>query len=296
MLVEALDDGWLWAACRPGEALQVTAFCDPVHVHSRWPGEPQRALNAMLASSEHLNRLGDAKTFDGVCNAGSYVCADWLQDGYWKIGDSALGLDPLSSSGVEKSMRFALQAALAVNTILSRAGDLDVAEEFLTGKLNGTCARHLSWTSKNYANSWCYSEGRFWQTRGVARQAGEIGASDRGHVNQWGISATFVGVPCMAAGVTIKRMPCALDDRIETRGAVVHPSLEDPVVFVDGVELAPLLRVGLGASSYPELIERWSRVLARDRAVRVCAWALQKGILTSEGAAMSLEAKERLQA
>lgn len=283
MLVEALDDGWVWAARKPGGALHVTAFGDPALLHVRWPGEPQRALSAMLASSVHLGQLGDAQSFEGVCDAGSYVCDDWLQDGHWKIGDSALGLDPLSSSGVEKSMRFALQAALAVNTILRRAGDLEIAKEFLAGKLNDACARHLSWKSEHYASAWCWPKGSFWWTRGSSPSAVGGTLIERLSFNHGEISTTLLGVPRIAAGVVIKTVPCALDDHIETRGAVVHPSLEDPIVFVDGVELAPLLRAGLGASSYPELIERWSRALARDRAVRICAWALQKGILTSEG-------------
>ncbi|WP_423193161.1 FAD-dependent monooxygenase [Cupriavidus sp. H18C2] len=70
MLVEALDDGWVWAARQPGQALHVTAFGDPGQVHLRWPGDPQRALSAMLASSAYLGQLGDAGVFEGGLRCG----------------------------------------------------------------------------------------------------------------------------------------------------------------------------------------------------------------------------------
>ena len=296
MLVEALEDGWVWAAREPGGALHVTAFGDPAHVHLRWPSEPQRALSEMLASSAYLTQLGDAGTFEGVCDAGSYVCEDWFRDGRWKIGDAALGLDPLSSSGVEKSMRFALQAALAVNTVLKSDGDPVVAREFLNGKLNDACARHLAWTREHYASAWCWPNGPFWETRGSTQPPTDGSSKMLAQVEQRPMALALLGVPCIAADVVFKDAPCALEDHIETKPAVFHPNLAESVAFIDGVELVPLLRAAHDVASYPELIERWAGVVPRDRAIRICAWALRNGILTSGGEAVGSRMAERLPA
>lgn len=282
MLVEALADCWIWATRRPCGVLNVTAFSDPGHVHVNWPGEPKRALRAMLASSAHLPAIEYARSFVGVCDAGSYLCEDWFQDGHWKIGDAALCLDPLSSSGVEKSMRFALQTALGVNTVLTSNGDSNVAREFLARKLNDACTSHLAWTKEHYSSAWHWPTEPFWKTRGSRQSALEGRRSVSAQIDRRQMSQMLLGAPCIATDVVINRSPCALDDHIETKGAVFHPSLSEPVVFVDGVELAPLLRAGRGVSSYPELIERWSRVLSRDSAIRICVWALQNGILTTD--------------
>ena len=261
----------------------MTAFCDPSYAHSCWPGDPKRALSALLASSVHLSKLGEVGFFDGVCDAGSYFFDEFFSCGTWKIGDGAFCLDPLSSSGVEKSMRFALQAALAVNTVIKSDGEPGIAREFLTGKLNEACARHLAWTKEYYASAWRWPTGSFWKMRGSVQP--NLKGRENTHVlvDQRQISPLMLlEVPCIAADVVLKRTPCALEDHIETKEGVFHPSFAEPVVFVDGVELAPLLRTARGVCSYPELIERWSRVLSRGRAIRICAWALQNGILNTD--------------
>lgn len=282
MLVEAVADGWAWMARGPDGIAHLTAFSDPAHVRTSWPGDPARALRALLGSTTHLSRLGEMRSFDGVCDASSYLCEDWIQDRHWKIGDAALGLDPLSSSGVEKSMRFALQAALSANTVLKSDGDPKAAKEFLSAKLEETCAKHRAWSEEFYASCCDWPTQPFWKKRGLKPLAfdehGIIPYEDK-HMES---SQMLLGTPRVAADVVFTNSACALEDHIEYRRAVFRPGFAQPVVFVDGVELASLLSAVQGSRSYPELIDRWARVLPRDRAVRICAWAMGNGIVTTQ--------------
>ncbi len=82
-----------------------------------------------------------------------------------KIGENALALDPLSSSGVEKSMRLALQAAIAANTLLAKPESATLASEYYEASLISSAANHLTWTQDFYDRAWPGNEHSFWRER-----------------------------------------------------------------------------------------------------------------------------------
>ena len=53
-----------------------------------------------------------------------------------KVGDAALALDPLSSSGVQKAIQSALAGSVVVNTLLQRPGEQALAREFYRENLS----------------------------------------------------------------------------------------------------------------------------------------------------------------
>lgn len=278
MMVEAVSEGWLWAGRLEDGSLQVTGFTDPSFTHSRWPGEPGRALRALMASSNLFSHLAGTVSLEAVCDAGSYFTEDWLQENWWRIGDAVLSVDPLSSSGVEKSMRFALQAALAANTVL-QGGDGKIAQAFLRQRLDDARDRHVAWRQEHYGSCQRWPDAAFWKERRVA-QVPVQPVANQPEPSKVSLRE-LLGVPVVGSAVRFQSTPCALDERIEMKTAVVHPNLGEPVAFVEGVELVPLLQLCLGMKSYPALIDAWSRVLPRERAVRICAWALRCGVLES---------------
>lgn len=71
-----------------------------------------------------------------------------------KTGEAALALDPLSSSGVEKSMRLGVQTAVAANTLLLDPAAADVAWDFYESSLVASAADHAVWTRDHYGRAW----------------------------------------------------------------------------------------------------------------------------------------------
>src|SRR5262249_23711656 len=81
------------------------------------------------------------------------------------VGERVLALDPLSSTGVEESVRGALQAAIAIHTVPRDPADPDLAREFYTPRLAESAARHARWTRTYYRQAWPGLGHAFWRDR-----------------------------------------------------------------------------------------------------------------------------------
>ena len=101
-----------------------------------------------------------------------YFDPEFWRPGWISIGEKALALDPLSSTGVEKSMRLALQAVIAANTVLDDPASAAVAREFYETRLLESATMHTRWTRGYYASAWPGVEYAFWRDRssGVVSQ------------------------------------------------------------------------------------------------------------------------------
>lgn len=299
--VEALDEGWLWGAPTSQGAFRVLAFGDPMTMRQQQPGHPSGWARDMIGRSHLFRHLVPAQAFHlGAYNATPYLHQDWWGTNILKVGDAALALDPLSSSGVEKSMRFALQAALAINTLLVNEGASLQARQFLETRIHETCGRHMAWTEDQYANAWCAGLKPFWQERSephllnglpdatmlsiaAARATARSARDGKPSSNEMQSLSLhplqLLDTPFLAPDVGITDVACAVGDLIVLKPAVTHPSLSAPVVFVNGKEVAPLLREIGPARSCAELIERWATRVSRSEAIAICAWALRQRIL-----------------
>ncbi|RFP09242.1 FAD-binding protein [Duganella sp. BJB488] len=112
---EALEHGSL-----PGGRYRLMLVCDPHVARQATPAGPEARLRAACAASKLLRAAAELPMLGAVkmCSATPYLAPDSWQDGRLKLGDTAFALDPVSSSGVEKAMRFSQQAAVALHTVL----------------------------------------------------------------------------------------------------------------------------------------------------------------------------------
>ena len=67
------------------------------------------------------------------------------------VGDAALALDPLSSSGVQKAIQGALSAAIVTNTLLRRPEHAEAALQFRRAGLEEASQRHRHWAASHYS-------------------------------------------------------------------------------------------------------------------------------------------------
>ncbi len=305
-LVEALPDGWLWGSPLPGGGYRVMSFCDPVTLRKSAYNKPARWLKNSLWQSRLFRALAEREFIAPplACSSRPYLDEAAWRPGHLKLGDAAFAIDPLSSSGVEKAMRFSLQAVVTAHTMLSDPAAEALAQDFFAERLLDCVARHSMWTQRYYGQAWPADQPGFWQDRArefiarksadspveeklrqaIARltattQPGRSAASDV--TNPVRVAAMWQGAVSLSPALTFVELPCIIADRIELRQAIVHPNLERPIAYVEGEQLAVLLRIVPLVGSLATAVELWASRMPLTTARRIAGWLCQKGLVQS---------------
>jgi hypothetical protein len=237
-----------------------------------------------------------------MCSATPYLAPDSWQDGRLKLGDAAFALDPVSSSGVEKAMRFSLQAAVALHTVLgdSRAERGALARRFFEGRLVEACARHAHWTEAYYSQAWC-AEQPFWQARARCVADGDAAQSEwpellaklsaeRARLAGYQppelrpLASLNPTLPLRLHGdAAIVELPCVVDDRVFLHSALDHPHLERPLAFLENEALFPHLARLAQPLPLAQLLHMLAASMPGHKAQHIAAWLWQRGLLESVG-------------
>lgn len=268
--IEALDDAWCWGVPLPDGTYDTIAFVDP----ARGAGPPADRLAAVLERSGLLDGC-HGLTLEGpveVVDATAYRHEAPVAEGWLAVGDAAVALDPLSSSGVQRAVQTALAAAVVVNTVLRRPASAGLAARFYEGRLREASERHRAWAAEHHAAVAAGRPTAFWAARAAAharpprRELAVPSTPPR--------PDTVVAVSPLCSFVDT---PCLEGDLVVERTAVDHPVLDEPVAYVAGCALVPLLgSMGTG-STLAEVVSRWSG-RAPD-AASLAVWLYRRGLL-----------------
>jgi flavin-dependent dehydrogenase len=301
---EALEHGWLWGASLPGGRYRVMLVCDPAAARQAMPGRPEARLRAACGGSRLFNALASHAGFGavGMCSATPYVALDCWQPGRLKIGDAAFALDPVSSSGVEKAMRFSLQAAVAVHTLLSDDTPARAAltREFFEGRLIETCARHAYWTAASYGQAWCARQ-PFWRERSaMLAPAGDNPAWPGLHarLREAGDLLKDFEEPelkrledfdprralRLSGDASVVELPCVIEDQVRSHRALAHPHLVRPLAFLENEALFPHVENLRHAQPLDRVLRVFETGMPAPRAQQITAWLWQRGLLDSVSA------------
>ncbi|MBM3480109.1 MAG: hypothetical protein FJX69_12970, partial [Alphaproteobacteria bacterium] len=113
-------------------------------------------------------------------DATPHLDADPVQADAIRLGDAALAIDPISSSGVQKAIQGALAGAVVANTLLRRPDDAPAAIAFYRDMLAEASRRHARWTAGHYATVSRGVRDAFWSARAGAGAADDVpGAAAR---------------------------------------------------------------------------------------------------------------------
>jgi hypothetical protein len=192
-----------------------------------------------------------------------------------KVGDAALALDPLSSTGVQKAIQTALAGALVVNTLSRRPALVEPALAYYRQSLADASARHQSWASSHYGLVAAIRDDAFWASRAAEASPRPEPAPPR-PVDERAIMATHLA---LSRDLEIVATPCLGEEFVEVRPALRHPSLDGPVAFVQGHELAPLLGQLRAGMTPIQLARAWANRLPVETGVAIASWLLSRGIL-----------------
>lgn len=303
--VEALEHGWLWGTRLPNQHYRIMLVNDPQTAHQQMPGQAEQWLRSNCASSELFNAIAHTPYANRLqaCAATPYLALDSWQDGKLKLGDAAFALDPISSSGVEKAMRFSLQAVVALHTQLSNADNnsKQLARDFFEQRLIETCTRHNYWTQSYYAQAWCHQQ-PFWQKRSVNPfddndsanthhadhplvQAMQAQSAQIRHYQEVELKPLANFNPQhhlrLHPATTMIETHCVVANQVQKQLALNHPNLERPIAFLENQALFPHLNFLWQAHSLSNTLKKLGENMGSEKSQKITLWLWQRGLLES---------------
>jgi hypothetical protein len=253
--------------------VDLLVFVDPGRL--RRDGRPaESAYLELLGRSMFAAYVSDARRVSPVRGADStpYRDAEPVTGNTIRVGDAGLALDPISSSGVQKAVQTALSGAVVVNTLLRRPAAAEAARRFYCDSLESASTRHRSWAAAQYAEAGRRSS--FWTSR-----AADV---DRAPEAPQPVPDPPPEGPLeLSHSLEYVELPCLNGDFVELKTAVTHPRLAEPVAYLGGWELAPLLRRARPGLTTSDLLRAWSSLVPQEAGLAISEWLARNGILVA---------------
>ncbi len=277
--IESMDDGWCWGVPIPGIGYNALAFVDAERVRGGGRDVIEACYARMMAQSS-LVAPGARATRTSrvrVADATPVVSATCVDDGYLCVGDAALALDPLSSSGVQKAVQNALAGAIVANTMLRRPDATDDAMACFRDQVHGAAARHAAWSGAHYAEVAALLPDRpFWSARaGAPPDLATVRTAEAAR------APVTPDTPLVLSPLaSLRQIPCLEEEFVTRRAALHHPALDAPVAFIGGRPVAALLDAVPDAPTADGLVRHWGLGVADGRAI--ARWFVTLGILVPQ--------------
>jgi flavin-dependent dehydrogenase len=264
-VVEAGPSAWYWGAPLDDGSFSAMAFVDASAART------QQYPTLVEASSVLAPFLRNARCIQQrVCDATPFLDAAPVDEHSIKVGDAAVSIDPLSSQGVQTAIGTALHAAAAINTILDRPHDRDLATRFYRQRLAQSADFHSTAAAGFYREQFDACPTDFWRARSNWPARPALMARRRN-----------LGTP--SPGTNVRVSPrvrfirhgasdgCHIfpEDAVELDG--------NAVAYVDGMKLRDLLEHLSGPGGVHELIARWTPHVPIEKAHQVFRWAWAEG-------------------
>ena len=277
--IEAGQDGWYWGVPLPDGSYNTLVFVDPHQFRSASGTTILERFLRLLDCSTLMNDCRDAELIAPVraIDATPYLSGDCVAAHRIQLGDAALAIDPISSSGVQKAIQTALSGAIVANTLLRRPESADAALSFYRAQLGEAFERHHRWAGEHYRDVAERCARPFWQQR-----AGQQAASDAAPlpaIDARGFATTPME---LSSELEFAPTPCLQGDFVSLASALHHPRLASPVAFLGGCELAPLLRMLPRGGTPLQIARSWSNHMSLESGLAIAGWLVNHGILVEQ--------------
>lgn len=277
--IEAGTDEWYWGVPLPDGTYNTLVFVDG----ERFPAGGARAVanrfTELIGHSGLMDGCRDAQLAGPVraADATPYIDDESVTPFSIKVGEAALAIDPLSSSGVQKAIQTALAAVVVVNTLLRKPDSRDAALSFYRENLVRASERHRGWAAAHYRGVAMHNGAKFWHDR-----AGTLSTPPPSPRTEREDLLSEEPVE-LSPQLEFVDLPCIEGEFVTVKPALRHPGLDDPLAYLGGWELAPLLReVGAGMTAL-QVARSWSARVPLSSGLAIAGWLLGNGILVRAG-------------
>jgi flavin-dependent dehydrogenase len=285
--VEAGTEEWFWGAPLPDGRFNATAFVDTATYRMFFQilGSAEAVYRHLLRRSDLLKPcltgrlVGGAKT----CDATPYSANDPVFPGGLRIGEASFSVDPLSSQGVQAAIGSGLHAAAVLHTSLMRPEQREVADAFYRQRQREAVEFYRVAAAELYAQVAAERESRFWQRR-AAEKAPSPARSETnlpGNLNNESLIR-------ISKETRIASTACLAGDFIVMSEAITHPGITGPLVFLENVSVAPLLKCLHRPLTVDQTLEEWSRSISGERAKRILTWLWTHGAIVEMSVAQCI--------
>jgi hypothetical protein len=216
-------------------------------------------------------------------DATSWLDPDCVSPSRIRVGEAALTIDPISSSGVQKAIQSALSAAVVSNTLLRRAELTGAAVRFYQSSLQEASARHCQWAAEHYGKVAAERGGAFWRDRSASAPLPKPDFAPDFSPRSTADSHTLAGMRVvLSPQLEFVTTPCLDGDFVSLQPALRHPNLEAPVAWVGNHTVAPLLQQVQAPATVLQLAIAWSAQVPLSSGIAIASWLLRHGILVDE--------------
>jgi flavin-dependent dehydrogenase len=275
--VEAGDNAWYWGAPLPDGLFNAAVFVDPDDYRRdvRAHGGRDAVYRSLIARSALLAGCVSGAPLGGVQvgDATAYLDEVPASVEAIKVGEAAFAIDPLSSQGVQSALGSSLHAAAVAHTMLVRPHDAELAVDFYRRAVRDRAAYHAQHAAEAYRTAALSRTSAFWQRRAAPC----IDPGEEPPVRHPLPAAD--AVVQLAEGVRIDQVPVMRSDFIVPGRGIRMPGLHQPLSFLGGVEVAPLLETVARPILVSNLLQLWSARLSRGRVVSIFGWLWAAGAL-----------------
>jgi len=277
--IEAGRDAWYWGVPLPDGTYNTLVFIDPEEFRCVLGASLTKRFLRLIEASGLMENCCNAELVVAphVIDATAYLSNEPVTTNRIEIGDAAVAIDPISSSGVQKAIQTALSGAIVANTLLRRPDSAETAISFYRGQLTESFERHRRWAGQHYREVASRNEHSFWSKRATSIAGPEFisaPVTDR--------RASTTAPLALSRDLKFVTTPCLRGDFVSIADALHHPRLASPMVFLGGRELAPLLQ-GLPPSlTLLQIAQSWSRRMPFTSGMAIAGWLVNHGILVEQ--------------
>ena len=275
--IEAGRDAWYWGVPLPDGTYNTLVFVDAKQFRSAPAGSLSARFVELLYRSSLMADCAAAELIGPVraIDATPYLDGDCVSPTSIKLGEAALALDPISSSGVQRAIQTALAGAIVANTLLRKPELSYAALRFYRANLTDASTRHRRWSADIYRMVALQNDHKFWVDR-ASRMDATAPAPEARQLDAQELSTLRVA---LSRRLEFVEATCIDGDFVAVKSALRHPGLVDPVAYLEGRELAPLLR-HLPAGFTPlQIAQSWSSRMPLRTGLAIAGWLVKYGIL-----------------
>ncbi len=256
--VESQADGWMWMArqadgrCYWQWTLDVAANALPDKAALADFCRQRRRQSALARDF-----FGDAAEYDLQLHARSstaILAPACGGQGWLRVGDAAMAVDPLSGNGIFQSLSSALQAPAVINTLLTHPERSELALRFHQQRVEQLFWRFARLGRDFYSEEQRWADQPFWQPR-----------------RQWP-DAQPTHAEADFASLRVEAAPVLRDGLVDLAQVVISADQPLGIWHLNGVELAPLV-----SRLKTEPLEQVLGALSAEQQRWIRGWLLEQG-------------------